>query len=34
MEDGVIFEEGPPEQILDDPHEEETRRFLRRFLDR
>ena len=34
MEDGLVVEQGPPEQILDDPHEEETRRFLRRFLDR
>jgi len=34
MEDGLVVEEGPPERILDDPHEEETRRFLRRFLDR
>lgn len=32
MEDGLVVEEGPPEQILDDPHKEETRRFLRRFL--
>ena len=34
MEDGLIAEEGPPEQILDDPQEEATQRFLRRFLDR
>jgi polar amino acid transport system ATP-binding protein len=34
MEEGVIMEQGPPEQILGDPHEEQTRRFLRRFLDR
>ena len=33
MEDGAVVEEGPPEQILDEPHEESTRRFLRRFLD-
>ncbi len=34
MENGVVVEQGPPEQILDAPREEETRRFLRRFLDR
>jgi ABC-type polar amino acid transport system ATPase subunit len=34
MEDGLVVEEGPAERILDDPHEEATRRFLRRFLDR
>jgi polar amino acid transport system ATP-binding protein len=34
MEDGAVVEQGPPEQILDEPHEESTRRFLRRFLDR
>ena len=33
MEDGTVVEQGPPEQILDDPHHESTRRFLRRFLD-
>jgi ABC-type polar amino acid transport system ATPase subunit len=33
MEDGRIIEEGPPEQILDQPREESTRRFLRRFLE-
>jgi ABC-type polar amino acid transport system ATPase subunit len=32
MEDGVILEQGPPEQVLNDPHREETRNFLRRFL--
>ena len=32
MEDGLIAEEGPPEQILDDPQQEATQRFLRRFL--
>ncbi len=32
IEEGVIVEEGPPEQILDDPHDERTRQFLRRFL--
>jgi len=32
MEDGVVIEEGPPEQMLDEPREEGTKRFLRRFL--
>jgi ABC-type polar amino acid transport system ATPase subunit len=32
MEDGLIVEEGPPEQLLNDPAREETTRFLRRFL--
>jgi ABC-type polar amino acid transport system ATPase subunit len=31
MENGVICEQGPPEQILDAPQEEATQRFLRRF---
>ncbi len=34
MEDGLIIEEGPPEQILVEPREEQTRQFLRRFLRR
>jgi polar amino acid transport system permease protein len=29
MDDGVIVEQGPPRQVLDDPIEERTRRFLR-----
>ena len=33
MEDGVVAEQGPPEQMLDAPREEATQRFLRRFLD-
>ena len=33
MEGGVVVEQGPPEQILNDPQEEATRQFLRRFLD-
>ncbi len=33
MEDGRIMEQGPPEQVLDDPRVERTRQFLRRFLD-
>ncbi len=32
LEDGVVVEEGPPEQVLDDPREEATQQFLRRFL--
>ena len=32
MDEGVISEQGPPEQILDSPREEATKRFLRRFL--
>jgi polar amino acid transport system ATP-binding protein len=32
MDDGVVVEEGPPEQILNAPHDERTQRFLRRFL--
>ena len=32
MENGVIGEQGPPEQILDAPRNEGTKRFLRRFL--
>jgi polar amino acid transport system ATP-binding protein len=34
MEDGAIIEQGPPEQVLNDPRHEETTHFLRRFLDR
>ena len=33
MEQGVVAEQGPPEQVLDTPKEEATRQFLRRFLD-
>jgi len=33
MEGGVVVEQGPPEQVLDDPQQEATRQFLRRFLD-
>jgi len=32
MDQGVIAEQGPPEQLLDAPREEATKRFLRRFL--
>ena len=34
MENGLIIEQGPPEQVLNDPRHEETTHFLRRFLDR
>jgi polar amino acid transport system ATP-binding protein len=32
LEGGVVVEEGPPEQVLDDPQTEECKQFLRRFL--
>jgi ABC-type polar amino acid transport system ATPase subunit len=32
LEGGLVVEEGPPEQVLDDPREEATQQFLRRFL--
>jgi ABC-type histidine transport system ATPase subunit len=32
LEGGVVVEEGPPEQVLDEPREEATKEFLRRFL--
>ncbi len=32
MEEGVVCEQGPPEQMLDAPRTEATKRFLRRFL--
>ncbi|HEY6608846.1 MAG TPA: amino acid ABC transporter ATP-binding protein [Candidatus Limnocylindria bacterium] len=32
IEDGVIVEQGPPDQILDAPQKEGTQRFLRRFI--
>ena len=32
MEGGRIIEQGPSEQVLDDPHDPRTRHFLRRFL--
>ena len=34
MENGTIIEQGPPEQVLNDPRHEQTTHFLRRFLDR
>ncbi|NLY44971.1 MAG: amino acid ABC transporter ATP-binding protein [Tissierella sp.] len=33
MDKGVIAEEGPPEQIFNNPKEERTKEFLRRILD-
>jgi ABC-type polar amino acid transport system ATPase subunit len=33
MEDGLVLEEGPPEQVLNNPRDEATRNFLRRFLE-
>ena len=33
MEGGRIIEQGPSEQVLDDPRDQRTRHFLRRFLD-
>ncbi|MDQ2674405.1 MAG: ATP-binding cassette domain-containing protein, partial [Chloroflexota bacterium] len=32
IDQGVICEQGPPEQILDHPQNDATKRFLRRFL--
>jgi polar amino acid transport system ATP-binding protein len=32
LEDGQILEEGPPEQMFSEPHEEATRRFLDRII--
>jgi L-cystine transport system ATP-binding protein len=33
MEEGSIVEQGPPEQVLNNPHDERTKQFLRRFLE-
>ena len=33
MEEGQIVEQGPPEQILNDPRDPRTKQFLRRFLE-
>ncbi len=30
---GVVHEQGPPEQIFDDPKEERTRAFLKRIIE-
>jgi len=32
MEEGGIVEQGPPEQVLNDPQDQRTKQFLRRFL--
>ena len=34
MDGGVIVEAGPPEQVIDDPQHERTRRFLEQVFDR
>jgi len=34
MDQGVIVEEGPPEQVIGDPQQERTRRFLEQVFDR
>lgn len=33
MEDGVVVEEGTPDQIFTDPHDPRTRQFLRRIIE-
>src|SRR5258706_3115026 len=33
LHQGVIHEEGPPQQIFEDPHEERTRAFVQRIID-
>jgi polar amino acid transport system ATP-binding protein len=33
LKDGVIVEEGPPQQVIGDPREAATRAFLQRFHD-
>ena len=33
LHEGVILEEGPPEQIFEDPREERTQAFLKRIID-
>jgi polar amino acid transport system ATP-binding protein len=32
LHDGVVREQGPPEQVFNDPHEQQTREFLARVL--
>jgi ABC-type polar amino acid transport system ATPase subunit len=32
MHDGCIIEQGPPDQVLDEPREDATRQFLARIL--
>jgi polar amino acid transport system ATP-binding protein len=31
--EGVVHEEGPPDQLFGDPHEERTRAFLKRIIE-
>ena len=33
LDEGVILEEGPPEQIFSEPQEERTQRFLQRIIE-
>jgi polar amino acid transport system ATP-binding protein len=33
MDEGQLIEQGPPQQVIDAPHDERTRSFLRRFLE-
>ncbi|MEY2553127.1 MAG: polar amino acid transport system ATP-binding protein [Ilumatobacteraceae bacterium] len=33
LHEGLIHEEGPPEQIFENPHEERTRAFVQRIID-
>jgi polar amino acid transport system ATP-binding protein len=33
LHDGQLLEVGPPEQVLSDPQQPETKRFLRRLLE-
>jgi len=33
LDDGVILEQGPPQQLFSDPKEDRTRRFLQRIVD-
>jgi ABC-type histidine transport system ATPase subunit len=33
MDEGEFVEIGPPEQVLGDPQDERTRKFLQRFLN-
>jgi polar amino acid transport system ATP-binding protein len=32
LDEGVILEEGPPDQIFSDPREERTKQFLQRII--
>jgi putative lysine transport system ATP-binding protein len=34
MKDGIVWDEGTPEQIFVNPQKQETKEFLRRFIDR